>query len=117
MGHVIVLVLTTPSQPIGCHVGKEKKTNGELQSHQALDRATIELTSRNYGRYEWWMLLNQVESSRAPTQCECECECECWCECVSLSVSVGVSVSVSVSVSVCECECDCDCDGKCASSS
>ena len=36
----------------------KKETNGELHGNQAR-----ELTSRNYGREEWWMLLDQVGSS------------------------------------------------------
>ena len=36
----------------------KKETNGELQGNQAR-----ELTSRNYGREKWWMLLDQVGSS------------------------------------------------------
>ena len=69
-------------EPIGWHVGKvygygvshwdkkvcqttnfkaaytKKETNGELQGNQVR-----ELTSRNYVREEWWMLLDQVGSS------------------------------------------------------
>jgi hypothetical protein len=76
------VLVTHHTEPIGWHVGKilhygvshtekrlcetanfkvaytKKETNGELQGHQAR-----ELTSRNYGRDEWWMLLDQVGSS------------------------------------------------------